>query len=108
MASVSMAAVQPLETAQPEFEGKGIEQYKKWVRNAEETHSDARKLSHRDRDWYDNYNDGQWDEREKQILLRRGQPIVTMNRIKRKVNFLCGIEQKARSDPKAYARKPQN
>lgn len=102
----SLAAVQPLE---PEaFEGKGIEQYKKWVRNAEETHADARKLSHRDRDWYDNYNDGQWDEREKQILLRRGQPIVTMNRIKRKVNFLCGIEQKARSDPKAYARKPQN
>jgi hypothetical protein len=104
----SVAALQPMETAQPEFEGKGIVQYKKWVRNAEETHSDARKLSHRDRDWYDNYNDGQWDEREKQILMRRGQPIVTMNRIKRKVNFLCGIEQKARSDPKAYARKPQN
>lgn len=104
----SVAALQPMETMQPEFEGKGIAAYKKWVRNAEETHSEARKLSHRDRDWYDNYNDGQWDEREKQILLRRGQPIVTMNRIKRKVNFLCGIEQKARSDPRAYARKPQN
>jgi hypothetical protein len=104
----NLAAIQPMETTQPEFEGKGIAAYKRWVRNAEETHSEARKLSHRDRDWYDNYNDGQWDEREKQILLRRGQPIVTMNRIKRKVNFLCGIEQKARSDPKAYARKPQN
>ena len=106
MESVSLAVVQQLE---PEaFEGKGIETYKKWVRNAEETHADARKLAHRDRDWYDNYNDTQWDEREKQILLRRGQPIVTMNRIKRKVNFLCGIEQKARSDPKAFARKPHN
>jgi hypothetical protein len=104
----NLAAIQPMETTQPEFEGKGIAAYKRWVRNAEETHSEARKLSHRDRDWYDNYDDGQWDEREKQILLRRGQPIVTMNRIKRKVNFLCGIEQKARSDPRAYARKPQN
>jgi hypothetical protein len=104
----SVAALQPMETTQPEFEGKGIAAYKRWVRNAEETHSEARKLSHRDRDWYDNYDDGQWDEREKQILLRRGQPIVTMNRIKRKVNFLCGIEQKARSDPRAYARKPKN
>ena len=91
-----------------EFRGKDIATYKKWVRQAEDAHNEARRLSHRDRDWYDNYNDTQWDEREKQILMRRGQPIVTMNRIKRKVNFLCGIEQKARSDPKAFARKPQN
>jgi len=91
-----------------EFAGKDIATYKKWVRQAEDAHNEARKLSHRDRDWYDNYNDTQWDEREKQILIRRGQPIVTMNRIKRKVNFLCGIEQKARSDPKAFARKPGN
>lgn len=104
-----MAGLAAVQQPEPEaFEGRGIETYKKWVRNAEETHSDARKLSHRDRDWYDNYNDGQWDQREKDILTRRGQPIVTMNRIKRKVNFLCGIEQKARSDPRAYARKPQN
>jgi hypothetical protein len=89
-----------------EFDGKDIATYKKWVRQAEDAHNEARKLSHRDRDWYDNYNDTQWDEREKQILIRRGQPIVTMNRIKRKVNFLCGIEQKARSDPKAFARQP--
>jgi hypothetical protein len=89
-----------------EFAGKDIATYKKWVRQSEDAHNEARKLSHRDRDWYDNYNDTQWDEREKQILIRRGQPIVTMNRIKRKVNFLCGIEQKARSDPKAFARKP--
>lgn len=96
--------------AQPEtFEAsRGIEVYKEWVRDAEDAHSDARKLSHRDRDWYDNYDDTQWDETEKAVLKKRGQPLVTMNRIKRKVNFLCGIEQKSRSDPKAYPRKPQN
>lgn len=87
---------------------RGIETYKDWCRDAEDAHSDARKLSHRDRDWYDNYDDTQWSEEEKAVLKKRGQPLVTMNRIKRKVNFLCGIEQKSRSDPKAYPRKPQN
>jgi hypothetical protein len=91
-----------------QFTSRGIEAYKDWVRDAEDAHTEARKLSHRDRDWYDNFDDTQWDEKEKQILQRRGQPIVTMNRIKRKINFLCGIEQKSRTDPKAYARKPQN
>jgi hypothetical protein len=90
------------------FEGLGIEQYKRWFRDAEEAHARARKLAHRDRDWYDNYDDGQWDPAEKATLQRRGQPLVTMNRIKRKVNFLCGIEQKSRSDPKAFPKKPQN
>ena len=90
------------------FEGKGIALYKKWVRQAEDTHDEARRLSHRDRDWYDNYNDTQWDEREKEVLKRRGQPVVTMNRIKRKINFLCGVEQKTRSDPKAFPRSPKN
>ena len=103
----NLKAVAP-EMDEQEFKGRGIEVYKDWVRNAEDAHSDARKLSHRDRDWYDNYDDTQWDETEKAILKNRGQPLVTMNRIKRKVNFLCGIEQKSRSDPKAYPRKPQN
>ncbi len=91
-----------------EFAGKDIATYKKWVRQAEDAHNQARRLSHRDQDWYDNFDDDQWDEREKAILTRRNQPIVTNNRIKRKVNFLCGIEQKARSDPKAFARQPGN
>jgi hypothetical protein len=101
----SLKVVAPMDD-EPEFQGKGLTVYKEWVRDAEDAHSDARKLSHRDRDWYDNFDDTQWDEREKAILKKRGQPIVTMNRIKRKVNFLCGIEQKSRTDPKAYPRKP--
>jgi len=108
MASLKLTTPPEPDAEEQKFDGKGIETYKRWFRNAEETHQKARALAHRDRDWYDNYDDGQWDEREKQILLRRGQPVVTMNRIKRKVNFLCGIEQKSRSDPKAYPRKPQN
>lgn len=99
--------VMPDEMAmEPEFEGKPIETLKTWFTAAEDAHSEARTLAHRDRDWYDNYNDSQWDTREKKILQRRGQPIVTSNRIKRKVNFLCGVEQKQRSDPKAFPRQP--
>jgi hypothetical protein len=90
------------------YQGKGLSVYKKWVRQAEDAHDEARRLAHRDTDWYDNYNDTQWDEREKEVLRRRGQPIVTMNRIKRKINFLCGVEQKSRSDPKAFPRSPKN
>jgi len=93
---------------EPEFKGRGIETYKRWFRNSEEAHAPARKLAHRDRDWYDNFDDDQWDETEKAILRKRGQPIVTSNRIKRKVNFLCGIEQKQRSDPRAFPRQPEN
>jgi hypothetical protein len=37
----------------------------------------------------------------------RGQPVVTYNRIKRKINTICGIIEKLRQDPKAYPRNPQ-
>lgn len=101
-------SVNPDAAGEPGFEGKGLAILKKWVRQAEDAHDEARRLAHRDRDWYDNYNDTQWDEREKEVLKRRGQPIVTMNRIKRKINFLCGMEQRSRTDPKAFPRKPHN
>lgn len=104
-----MAAVAKAEAPeQEEFKGRGLETYKTWFLRSEETLSEARRLAHRDRDWYDNFDDDQWDENEKRILNARGQPIVSSNRIKRKVNFLCGIEQKQRSDPSAMARTPQH
>ena len=92
--------------AEPEFKGRGLETYKRWWRSAEESHTNARKLAHRDRDWYDNFDDSQWDENEKLVLKKREQPPTTSNRVKRKVNFLCGVEQKSRSDPSALARLP--
>lgn len=94
--------------AQSEFKGKGIEAYKRMFARAEEACTEARKLAHRDRDWHDNFDDSQWDDAEKKILTERRQPIVTSNRIKRKIGFLCGMEQRQRSDPKAYPRNPQD
>lgn len=48
----------------------------------------------------------QWDDAELSVLRDRNQPAVTFNRIKRKVNTVCGILERARQDPKAYPIKP--
>lgn len=52
------------------------------------------------------YHSKQWTEAELRELRKRRQPITTKNRIKRKVDFLVGIEQRLRRDPKAYPRTP--
>jgi hypothetical protein len=53
------------------------------------------------------YHTKQWDDEEVRELERRAQPVVTKNRIKRKVDFLVGVEQRLRRDPKCYPRTPQ-
>lgn len=52
------------------------------------------------------YHGKQWTDDEIARLNRRGQPVVTDNRIARKVDFLVGVEQRMRRDPKAYPRTP--
>jgi len=90
------------------YEGKGLASLKDMFRKAEGHHQKARDLARRDTDWYDNFNDGQWSDEEKELLKSRGQPVVTSNRIKRKIGFLLGYEQRGRSDPKAYPRNPDD
>jgi hypothetical protein len=52
------------------------------------------------------YHCKQWTDAEIKVLKRRKQPITTENRIKRKVDFLVGVEQRLRRDPKAFPRNP--
>lgn len=52
------------------------------------------------------YHGKQWTDDEIARLNRRGQPVVTDNRIARKIDFLVGVEQRMRRDPKAYPRTP--
>ena len=54
------------------------------------------------------YHGKQWSDQEKEALKKRNQPPITDNRIARKVDFLVGIEQRMRRDPKAYGRTPQH
>jgi hypothetical protein len=72
---------------------------------SESTTRDARQLSERDIDYRDNK---QWTDDEKTALEKRGQPVVTYNRIGRKVNFLKGMEAQTRKDPKAFPRTPND
>lgn len=66
---------------------------------------DARILSERDRDYYD---EKQLTSEEEQALKKRGQPVVVFNRVKRKVNAMLGLEKQTRKDPKAFPRNPND
>lgn len=72
-----------------------------WAEEAEEATQDARKLSERDRDYYDSK---QWTAAEKAALEERKQPVVTFNVIKARIEYLLGLEKQQRRDPKAYYR----
>ena len=52
------------------------------------------------------YHGKQWTDSELKALRRRKQPATVKNRIKRKVDFLVGIEQSQRRDPKGVPRNP--
>lgn len=76
-----------------------------WFEDSETATHSARGLSERDRDYYNNI---QWTSTEVQELKSRGQPVITINRIKRKIDYLNGLERQGRTDPKAYPRTPQH
>jgi hypothetical protein len=53
------------------------------------------------------YFDGkQWTAEEVSTLQARGQPVITDNKIKDKVEYMEGVERKTRTDPKAFPRTP--
>lgn len=72
---------------------------------AEETTQPAREKAERDRDYYD---EKQWTETEETVLKNRKQPVITYNRVKRKVNAMMGLEKQTRKDPKAFPRNPDD
>lgn len=69
--------------------------------DAENSTINSREESETHRRYYDGY---QWTDEEIQILESRGQPVITDNKIKDKVEFLLGMERKTRADPKAFPR----
>jgi hypothetical protein len=72
---------------------------------ADDATREARERAERDRDYYDGK---QWTATAESALRKRGQPVVTFNRIQRKVNFLKGLEAQTRKDPKAFPRTPDD
>lgn len=54
------------------------------------------------------YHGDQWTKDEISKLRARKQPVVTSNRIVRKIDAVVGLVERLRQDPKAYARTPQH
>jgi hypothetical protein len=76
-----------------------------WFEEAEDVTYSARQESERARDYVDGL---QWTEAEQQELKKRGQAPIVINRIRRKVQWLRGLEIKQRTDPKAFPRTPDH
>ena len=72
---------------------------------SEEASEEARELAERDRDYVDG---DQLDETQLKELSDRGQPAVIINRIKRKIDFLVGLEKQQRTRPRALPRTPKH
>lgn len=49
-----------------------------------------------------------WTAEQVQVFNKRKQPVVTFNRIGRKIDGIVGLVEKLRQDPKAYARTANN
>lgn len=54
------------------------------------------------------YHGSQWTEEQIKTLNKRKQPVVTFNRIARKINGVVGLIERLRQDPKAYPRTPKH
>lgn len=78
-----------------------LERYVRYFESAEQATSDSREEAEKARDYYDGK---QWTDAEVAALKKRKQPVITVNRIKPKINSLKGIEAQRRTLPKAYPR----
>jgi hypothetical protein len=54
------------------------------------------------------YHGAQWTPEEIEILRKRRQPIITINRVGRKIDQIVGLITRIRQDPKAYPTNPRN
>ena len=96
----------PSVVAEPEYTRDLDELHDKlvrWFEESELARQDEITLAQRDRSYVDHE---QWTKEELKLLKERGQPAITINKVADKLQLLCGMERKARTDPKAFARTP--
>lgn len=89
----------------PVDEGTDLARFVKQFDSSVETTRNARRESEIHRDYYDGK---QWSDEEIEKLKQRGQPAITDNRIKDKIEYLLGMERQTRTDPKAFPRTPED
>jgi hypothetical protein len=76
-------------------------EYRRQFNEAADNTTKERADAERNRDYVDGI---QWTADEAAALAARGQPVLTDNKIKDKVEYMEGVEKKTRTDPKAYPR----
>ena len=54
------------------------------------------------------YHGAQWTAEQVKALNQRRQPVITFNRIGRKIDGVVGLIERLRQDPKAYPRTPKH
>lgn len=54
------------------------------------------------------YHGAQWTSEQIKALNKRKQPVVTFNRVGRKIDGVVGLIERLRQDPRAYARTPKH
>jgi hypothetical protein len=54
------------------------------------------------------YHGSHWTAKQIKTLNQRKQPVVTYNRMARKINAVVGLLEKQRQDPKGFARTPKH
>lgn len=92
-----------MSVTQPEPEAESSDRFVAWFNAAAEASQQARDDAERDEDYY---NNKQLTSDERKVLRDRGQPEVTVNHVRRKVDFILGTERQTRTDPKAFPRTP--
>lgn len=76
-----------------------------WYRHWETATQNERDDAKMARDYYDG---DQWTADELKILESRKQPVITVNRIAKKIDYLTGSEIRTRSDPRVLPRTPMH
>lgn len=96
----------------PEYEGLEDDTYKARWREWVDVYGKARKESFRDDEYYHGdvkgTGEGHWTAEQLATLNGRNQPPTVFNVVARKVNAVSGVEQRARSEPRALPRTPKD
>lgn len=95
-----------------DYEGFSLEKYQRYWREYVDECAEARRQSFIDQEYYDGdvtgTGLGHWTRDELGVLAQRRQPPSVFNAIRRIINAISGVEQRARSEPRAYPRTPKD
>jgi len=95
-----------------EYAGLEVETYKRYWQEYASDCADPRRQSFIDQDYYDGdvtgTGLGHYTQTELNILADRNQPPAVFNLVQRQVDSISGVEQRARSEPRAKPRTPKD